>query len=186
MERNNSGTGGSPLRKLRAYLFFWTVFAAFLVGDQVSKHWIEISIQPPPEHVEAHHRNLPPNIEVIENFFWIVHVHNDGAAWGILKGFGWLLSLLAMAALLGIYLYRHTLQLHTTYMQWVFGLLCSGIMGNLLDRLRLGYVVDFLDFLIGSYHWPAFNIADSAIFCGVVLYLIHSWRNPEGNSPAKK
>jgi len=46
--------------------------------------------------------------------------------------------------------------------------------------LRLGYVIDFLDFLLGSYHWPAFNVADSATFCGVGLYLIYSWRNPDG------
>jgi signal peptidase II len=122
---------------------------------------------------------MTDQIEIIENFFWIVHVHNKGAAWGILQGFGWLLSLLALVALTGIFLCRRTLQLETNYMQVVFGLLCAGIVGNLVDRLRLGYVIDFLDFLLGSYHWPAFNVADSAIFCGVGLYLIYSWRNPD-------
>ena len=138
-----------------------------LAADQVSKHWI--------------HSNLSKqdSIEVIKDFFWIVHVHNYGAAWGILSGYGWLLSLLAFAALLGIYLYRRTLNLENAYLQWVFGLLCSGIVGNLVDRLRLGYVIDFLDFLLGSYHWPAFNVADSAIFCGVAMYLVHTWRYPD-------
>ncbi len=138
-----------------------------LVADQASKHWIHANL------------SMQDRIEVIENFFWIVHVHNYGAAWGMLSGYGWLLSALAVAALAGIYLYRRTLQLEHTYMQWVFGLLCAGIVGNLADRLRLGYVIDFLDFLLGSYHWPAFNVADSAIFCGVTLYLIHTWRHPD-------
>ena len=133
-----------------------------LAADQVSKHWI--------------HSNLSKqdSIEVIKDFFWIVHVHNYGAAWGILSGYGWLLSLLAFAALLGIYLYRRTLNLENAYLQWVFGLLCSGIVGNLVDRLRLGYVIDFLDFLLGSYHWPAFNVADASITIGVMIYIIYN------------
>ena len=128
---------------------------------------------------------MTEQIEVIENFFWIVHVHNKGAAWGILQGFGWLLSLLALVALIGIFVCRRILQLETNYMQVVFGLLCAGIVGNLVDRLRLGYVIDFLDFLLGNYHWPAFNVADSAIFCGVGLYLIYSWRNPDGQTTCR-
>ena len=138
-----------------------------LAADQASKHWIYSNL------------SKEASIEVIKDFFWIVHVHNYGAAWGILSGYGWLLSLLAFAALSGIYLYRRTLNLENAYLQWVFGLLCSGIVGNLVDRLRLGYVIDFLDFLLGSYHWPAFNVADSAIFCGVAMYLVHTWRHPD-------
>lgn len=155
-----------------------------LVSDQASKYWIQTHIQPPSSNIQSIDGNLPQRIEVIPDFFWIVHVHNKGAAWGILSGFGWLLAMLAVAALAGIYFYRRMLGLETIYMQCVFGLLCAGIVGNLIDRLRLGHVIDFLDFLIGNYHWPAFNIADSSIFSGVVLYLIHSWRNSSEEEPS--
>jgi signal peptidase II len=57
------------------------------------------------------------------------------------------------------------------------GLISGGIIGNLIDRLRVGYVIDFLDFHIGRNHWPAFNVADSAICVGVVLYIIVSWQS---------
>lgn len=159
--------GDDRLKNFRAYLLFWSVLLVLLLADQATKNWIYANL------------SLQDSIEVVPGFFWIVHVHNYGAAWGILSGFGWLLSALAVGALAGIYFYRRILHLEETYMQLVFGLLCSGIVGNLVDRVRLGYVIDFLDFLLGSYRWPAFNIADSAIFCGVALYLVHSWRNPE-------
>ncbi|MBT6957113.1 MAG: signal peptidase II, partial [Opitutae bacterium] len=100
------------LKKIQAYILFWSIFTVFLITDQVSKQWVHT------------HLGMTEQIEVIENFFWIVHVHNKGAAWGILQGFGWLLSLLALVALIGIFVCRRILQLETNYMQVVFGLLC--------------------------------------------------------------
>ena len=152
--------------RLKPYTLFWAIFIGTLAADQYTKHLIHTTL-------DLHQRN-----PVWGDFFSISHVHNYGAAWGILEGHGWFLSTLAIVALLAIFLYRKALELKTTYMQLVFGLICSGIIGNLIDRLRLGYVIDFLDFLIGSYRWPSFNIADSCIFIGVVLHLWHTWRYP--------
>ena len=90
-----------------------------------------------------------------------------------------LLALLAAGTLIAIFLWRHALGLHDRMAQICFGLLCGGIIGNLTDRLLYHHVVDFLDFHFGGYAYPTFNIADSGICCGVVLYLIHSLRQPE-------
>ncbi len=113
-------------------------------------------------------------IEVIPGFFYLAHVVNEGAAWGIFRGFRYGFIVLAVAALAAIYFFRHSLLLKKKPSQFAFGLLCGGILGNLCDRLRLGWVVDFLDFHLPGYRWPAFNIADSAITLGVIFYIILS------------
>jgi signal peptidase II len=97
----------------------------------------------------------------------------------MLSGRSVLLALLAAATLCAIFLWRRALGLRDRVAQISFGLLCGGIIGNLLDRLRHGYVVDFLDLHFGSYVYPTFNIADSGICVGVGLYLIYSLRQPD-------
>jgi signal peptidase II len=87
--------------------------------------------------------------------------------------------LLAVATLVAIYAWRRQLGLRLLPVQISFGLLCGGITGNLLDRLLHGHVIDFLDFHFGSYVYPTFNVADSGICVGVVIYLLHSLRQPE-------
>lgn len=158
------------MSRIKPYFLFWAILLGTFIADQYTKHLIHTKLSP-------HER-----ITIWGDFFGIVHVHNYGAAWGILAGHGWFLSALAIVALLAIFLYRKALEMQTTYIQVVFGLICSGILGNLVDRLRFGYVIDFLDFLIISYRWPSFNIADSCIFCGVVLHLWHTWKH----APAKE
>ena len=99
---------------------------------------------------------------------------NFGAAWGLLSGQKIFLTLFALAALAAIFKFRRQLELERRPVQLAFGLLVGGIFGNLLDRLRHGYVVDFLDFtlpLIG-YRWPAFNAADCGIVVGVGIFLV--------------
>ncbi len=141
---------------------------AIFVLDQASKLWIYFTVE---FEVER--------ITVIPGFFHIVHWGNTGAAWGILQGMSMWLALLAVIALVVIYRLRHQLGLRTTPGQIGFGFLCGGIVGNLADRVIHGYVIDFLDFRIGTYAWPAFNVADSAICIGVALYLYYSFFRPE-------
>ena len=90
--------------------------------------------------------------------------------------------MLALITLGAIYVWRRALSLKTRPVQISFGLLCGGIVGNLVDRLVHGHVIDFLDFHFGSYVYPTFNIADSGICVGVAIYLIWSLKNPD---PAK-
>ena len=109
---------------------------------------------------------------VIEGFFNLVYVRNDGAAWNILSGHGIVLILISLTVMVLLFVYRdHFLQgkkLHHV----LLGLMMGGIAGNLIDRIRFGWVTDFLDFQFGSYHYPSFNVADSAICIAVGLYVI--------------
>jgi signal peptidase II len=155
------------------------VIALFVIAcDQASKYWI------------AHRSGLvegayPPfgGFEIVHGFFSIVYTTNTGAAWGMFSGFGIILIGLGVAALAGIYFFRHELGLEKRSMRIVFGLMSGGIVGNLLDRMIYGRVTDFLDFVIGSYRWPTFNIADSAMVVAACLYIAIGFFAPEGKTP---
>ena len=114
---------------------------------------------------------------VINGFFNIVHWRNSGAAWGIFQDYNTILAVVSILTILVLFLFRHSFQLHHKTSRIALGLITGGIVGNFIDRVRFGYVVDFLDFFVGRHHWPAFNVADSAICVGVALYVIFSWRN---------
>ena len=115
-------------------------------------------------------------IPVIDGFFQIVNWRNTGAAWGIFRDYNIVLAIISGLTVLALYIFRHTFGVHRTVPAVALGLIVGGIVGNVVDRVRLGSVVDFLDFYIGRNHWPAFNVADSAICIGVVLYIIVSWQ----------
>lgn len=115
--------------------------------------------------------------EVIPGFFYLRHVLNDGAAWSILSGARWPLVAVSAVALAALAVWRRdVLALGPRIGSWILSLLCGGIAGNLVDRITMGRVVDFLDFVFGTYHYPTFNVADSAICCGVFLYVLASLR----------
>lgn len=117
-------------------------------------------------------------IPVIDGFFNIVYVLNPGAAFGFLRGlddsyrqiFFIVVTLIAIVFIL--YLMNNEKNKLSAY---AFALVLSGAIGNLIDRIHTSYVVDFLDFYIGSYHWPAFNVADSCITIGIAILLIDSF-----------
>lgn len=122
----------------------------------------------------------PGHIEIIPGFFNLVHVGNTGAAWSLFSGNSAFLAVLAGATLVAIFVFRRQLELADGGVQACFGLLCGGILGNLVDRILHGHVVDFLDFRFGSYIYPTFNLADAGIVVGVTLYLIASVRGSRG------
>ena len=117
---------------------------------------------------------LYQRVEVLDGFFNIVHVRNTGGAFGIFGGgkggIGSILfvvvSLIAIGAI--VFLFVKTRENEKT-LALSFSLILSGALGNLIDRLHYGEVVDFLDFHLSTYHWPAFNVADSAICIGIGL-----------------
>ncbi|MDZ4816137.1 MAG: signal peptidase II [Verrucomicrobiota bacterium] len=111
---------------------------------------------------------------VIPSFFYLGYVENSGAAFGIMQNQKWFLASVAFIAIGGIYWFRKDLIGTSRFMAYTIGLISGGIVGNLLDRLRFGYVVDFIELHFGSYHYPNFNVADSAICIGVTLYILHS------------
>jgi signal peptidase II len=144
-----------------------------LVLDQVTKQWIAARL-PFGTYGEAFGA-----ITVIDDFFYLVHVGNTGAAWSMFSGYSKLLALLAAGTLVAIFFWRRALGLHDRIAQISFGLLSGGIAGNLIDRLQHGHVIDFIDLHFGSYVYPTFNVADSGICVGVLLYLVHSLRGPK-------
>ncbi len=177
---------GAPSRRDRvgAYRVLWWIALIVLAADQLTKYWIVHTL---PLGTYGPGRWIP----VIDGFFHLVHVGNTGAAWSLFTGQSTLLALLALVTLGAIYFWRRTLGLRQRWMQISFGLLCGGIVGNLIDRLAYGHVVDFLDFHFGSYIYPTFNIADSGIVVGVAIYFVRNLRAPpeeaaDGDAPRKK
>jgi signal peptidase II len=125
-------------------------------------------------------KNLPlyHSVTIIPGLFNITHILNPGGAFGFmahqdssLRNF--LFILLASVAVCFIfYFYKNTNRTHP-FLASGFALILGGAIGNLIDRIRFGKVVDFLDFYIRNYHWPAFNVADSAITVGVAVFIFH-------------
>lgn len=109
---------------------------------------------------------------LVAGFFDLRYVQNTGAAWGLFAGLNVWLVLFSLAMLIGMWRWRRAWLTHTALDPVIAVCLLGGIVGNLIDRIRLGYVVDYLDFYWRDRHFPAFNIADAAICTGVGLYLI--------------
>ena len=109
---------------------------------------------------------------VIPGLFNISHVRNTGAAWGMMQGFNVGLVALSAVMLVVIVGFRRHFMPDGRLYRVIVGLMVGGIVGNLIDRLRLGFVVDFLDFFWRTHHFPSFNVADSAICTGVGLYIL--------------
>lgn len=144
------------------------IAAAVLALDQLTKWWVLSTFE------------LYESVPVIPGFFDLTFVVNTGAAFGMLAGehnqwrqpFFVLVTLVALVVLVAAFRqYRRQGGLYVV----AIGLIGGGALGNLIDRLRFGHVVDFLDFYIKDYHWPAFNAADSAISVGVGLFLLASF-----------
>jgi signal peptidase II len=121
---------------------------------------------------------------VIDGFFKFVHWGNTGAAWSMFHGNNELLAIISLVALMLLFLNRKHFEAHTFMGQIALGLMFGGITGNLIDRLWIYHVIDFIYFYVyrrsgGESGFPAFNVADSAICVGVGLLFIMSWRNEQ-------
>jgi len=150
----------------RKYLRLVLISGAVIVTDQITKAYILNALP------------LFDSIPVIPGLFSITHIHNPGGAFGLLadqaswirKGVFLILS--SAAAVIVLYFHHRTPKTHP-WLAAGLALIFGGAVGNLIDRFRFGKVVDFLDFYIGTAHWPAFNVADSAITIGVGIFVLH-------------
>jgi len=124
-------------------------------------------------------------IVVIQDFFNIRNVNNYGAGWGILQNQRFLLIGVSIVALFIIYRYMNTFKTNWRN-NLAFGLLYGGITGNLIDRLFLGYVRDFLDFNIFGYNFPVFIISDIAICIGVALLIFAIIKGEDNENKSRK
>ena len=143
--------------------------------DQASKEWVRGAF------------SLHESVPVIPGFFHLTYVRNTGAAWGLFSGQNIALSALALVMLAVLVAFRRKILPPGRVHRVALGLLCGGIVGNLFDRLRLDYVVDFLDFFVRSSHFPAFNVADSAICICVGIYVLGTLlvQAPDSAPPAR-
>ena len=134
------------------------IFIILVALDQLTKYLIVAN----PELIRK-------PLVVVPGLFDIVSVRNTGAAWGMFHGNNVILLFVAFLAFIMLIIFFRSITEMCQERYIALSLVLSGIVGNSLDRLFRHSVVDFLDFYIGSYHWPAFNVADSAICIGVCL-----------------
>ena len=137
-----------------------------------------------------HRIDLHEAVPVIPDFFQIVHVRNTGAAFGIganaaSKIVPLLLNVGAIAVFCVVVVYAFRSPVTDRLLQTGLHLILGGAIGNLFDRFRFGYVIDFLDVYVGNHHWPAFNVADSAICIGIALLFLDMRKKPEPVAPAR-
>jgi signal peptidase II len=153
--------GGTPPRR---FLLELSLVAGIVALDQLTKLLVRLEIP------------LHGSVTVIPDLLNIVHVRNTGAAFGFLNAVDFpykaaFVALVATAALMGIALYAARMSSHERLARIGLALILGGAVGNLIDRLALGSVVDFVDVVLGGWHFWAFNVADSAITLGVVAML---------------
>src|SRR5512139_1470113 len=130
---------------------------------------------------------LYQKVEVIQGLFNIIHVRNTGGAFGIFGGekggFGSILFVVVSLIAIGVIIFLFIkIKEEEKTLALSFSLILSGAIGNLIDRLRYGEVIDFLDFYLSSTHWPAFNIADSAICIGIGLMALELFKHDHKRS----
>ncbi len=149
----------------------------FLVLDQITKQWVANSF------------NLYESVELLP-FFSLTYVHNLGAAFSFLADQGgwqrWFFTAIAAIASVIFVVWLAKTPKSNVLLGIAFSLMLSGALGNLIDRVLFGYVIDFIDFHWAGSHYPAFNIADSAIFVGAALMIWESFTNNDENSENSK
>jgi len=149
----------------KKYLLFFTTTATVILLDQITKAYVISTM------------SIHKSFAVIEGFFNITYIRNPGAAFGFLAGASPIFRqvFFLSAAIAVILLILHGIRKSGEkefLLVFSLSLLSAGAAGNLIDRVRFGEVVDFLDVYLGHYHWPAFNIADAAISTGVAIVIL--------------
>lgn len=148
--------------------FLW-ITVLFLVLDQVTKQWVMATMEL--------YQSIP-----IMPFFNLTYVHNPGAAFSFLADAGgwqrYFFTILAIVVSIVLVVWLAKTPKTDKRISVAFCLILGGAIGNVVDRMLFGYVIDFLDFYYQSYHWPAFNIADSAIFVGAGLLILDAFLTP--------
>ena len=149
---------GRPL-----WLPFAAIAAAVVVADQLTKAWL-VSVLAPGQ-----------SMPVIGDVLRLVHGQNNGGLFGLLSGQALPFAALSVVVMAVIVAY-HGRSGHSPHLTLTLGLLLGGAIGNLVDRIRLGYVVDFVDAGIGGLRWYTFNVADASISCAILLLVAASIR----------
>ena len=168
---SNPSASGLSIFRQTGLRFLWISILSFAL-DQWSKYAVMDSL------------SLYQSVQVLP-FFNLTYVHNYGAAFSFLDSAGgwqrWFFTAIAMAVSGVILWWLKQSPKNQTLLPVAFSFILGGALGNVYDRLVHGYVIDFLDFYVNGFHWPAFNIADSAIFIGAALLIIDMIKNGDKN-----
>jgi signal peptidase II len=166
-EAINANTSAGKLR----YLITTMLVLAF---DQYTKYWVAIRLREGDE------------IDIIPGLFKLSYTENPGIAFGMLNNgdVKWLLVAISVAAVSVVVFYMMRTPSSNGLLLWSLALLAAGICGNLIDRVRMGRVIDFILLYYKSYQWPVFNIADMAITIGAALMAIELFLAPQPERPA--
>jgi signal peptidase II len=172
MDSRSSGVPSSRLRQRWPYLL---VMAIIVVADQITKALVDRFL------------TLHESVAVVDGLVDLTYVRNRGAAFGLLSDArlpyqSVLLGIVGIAALVAIVVYAVRLPARSWLPQTALALVMGGAVGNLVDRVRHGFVIDFVDVYWGAHHWPAFNVADSAISVGVALLILDMITSPAPRS----
>jgi signal peptidase II len=150
----------------------WPIFlglaAAVVVADQLTKAWIASTLAP------------GASMSVVDDALRLVHGQNNGALFGLFRDNAGLFGLISVAVV-GLIVAYHARAGRSPYLSVALGLLLGGALGNMTDRLRLGYVIDFVDAGIGSLRWYTFNVADAAISGAILLLILLALRPSLGD-----
>lgn len=143
--------------KLKDVLLFGGLF---FIADQIIKMFLNANMA------------LNQSTLIIRDFFSITLTHNTGAAFSILSDSGYLLIIIGILAIIGLILYVNSLDVIEGIDVLIYSLLIGGILGNLVDRIMHGYVIDYLSFKLHSYYFPVFNFADICIVIAIIFMII--------------
>lgn len=156
-----------PLCQIRIYLAYLVITAVVIISDQISKFWVVDNIEYRIEQIQL----LP--------VFGIVHAHNYGAAFSFLNEEGgmqvWFFGTIAVVMSIVLLVWLRRAAAYERQLSIALALILGGAIGNLIDRLYYGYVIDFIWVHYQSFNFPAFNVADSAISIGAVLLIMDSF-----------
>lgn len=154
-------------------LWYLLIATLVLLFDQFTKYWVSVKLREGDE------------IDIIRGFFKFSYTENPGIAFGMLNNGNvkWLLVAISVAAVMVVVYYMRRTPTSNTLLLWSLALLAAGICGNLIDRVRLGRVIDFILLYYRDYQWPVFNVADTAITIGAALMAIELFLAPQAERP---
>ncbi|HMG35786.1 MAG TPA: signal peptidase II [Blastocatellia bacterium] len=157
--------------KTGAERIWWLTVTMFaLAADQFTKYWMSIRLR------------TGDDIDVVPGFVKFSYTENPGIAFGMLNhgNVKWFLVAISVIAIIAVVYYISRTPASNRLLLWSLALLAAGIAGNLIDRIRLGRVIDFILIYYRSYQWPVFNVADTAITIGAALMAIELFLTPHG------
>ncbi len=136
--------------------------------------------------IVSKYMSLDETIIIIKKFLNITYVHNTGVAWSLFSHNTILVIVISLMVIIGILFYIKNSNPDSLCEKIAYSLILGGALGNFINRIGWGYVIDFIDVKIFNYDYPIFNLADIFIVVGVFMLVIYTWRNENGNRSKRK